>query len=164
MGKLGKKKKPFPPMGEPHDDSAFMGYMRKHMKKESCECKNGNPKKDDHDDDDKGGDDEPTFLMKKKMAKKMKKESYELPKNIDHHSDTAFMKSMIQQYGDVKERFFDGIHEDALIQPPEPGPGEPGWGPATRIGDAQAQPAIAESIEELSKRIKQLEKQLGEER
>ncbi len=108
----------------------------------------------DCDDDSCGGDKKPPFMSKKGSKKKSKKKSSKRMKKeeTEEDVDAKFWASIKSQMGgnSVPNKNWDGmpiewdgspIEEEALIAPPkvetetsEPGPGEPGFAPATRIG------------------------------
>lgn len=130
-------------------------------------------KKESHENKD-----HPTFMMKKncgtgdtkngcKKCSTMKKEStgYERPKGFDN-SEQAWLDSVTKQIAaaDVRQKFNDGMNgftttEDYLITPAgsglenSPGPGEVGFAPQNKIGDA-----ANESIRDILQRLEKLEK------
>ena len=109
----------------------------------------------DDSGDDMGGDKKPPFMSKKgskkkstkKSSKKMKKESQD-ELGFNSGDDEFFMSLRTQMGGDQwqMDKNWDGmptIEEESLIAPEtpaaetetsEPGPGEPGFAPTTRIG------------------------------
>jgi hypothetical protein len=98
--------------------------------------------------------------MMKKKSKKMKESSgYERPQDVDH-SEAAFERSLKNMFGNPHQTFSDGlkdVSEDLLLHP-DLAPGEAGFPqPLHNHNDV---PNVTESIEELHKRIAQLEKQL----
>jgi hypothetical protein len=163
-----KKKKP---MGIPHDISAFM----RRMKKEDCSCddeeKSDGEEKEDGDKlipaKGKGDGEKPAFLQKK-MKKKMKKDDKckmqkKMKKEDVSADDAEFFRSLTKQYGQLEEKFFDGLSEDALIAPPAPQPGDIGYAPQTRIGDQEVtNNKITESFAEMLERFNKLEQLLKE--
>ena len=96
------------------------------------------------------------------MAMKKEASQYARPKGYDS-SDEAFYRSVREQLGasNVNQKWSSGLEglrkEDILLPPPEnkePGPGEAGYAPQTRIGGD----LTAESIQDIMKRLDRLEK------
>lgn len=97
-----------------------------------------------------------------KQKKNMKEanQDYGRPKDFDN-SDEAFIRSMKSMYGNPHQKFSDGLRdfsEDMLLPAKQPGPGEPGFAPQTRVGSDAG--SMSESITHLMHKIAELEAQL----
>lgn len=153
--------------GEPHVTGPF-------MKKESCNDDDDEEEEEevtDNNDEDKDNDDmkkdKEIPMMMKKKSKKMKKKCSDGSmkckkckkcdkgdeiKMAKKETTDAFLSALNKSHGNVPTRYSSGLTEDMLItKEEEPKPGDPGFSPATRIG---------ESIEALIKKVEFLEEKL----
>lgn len=120
-------------MSKPHNNDAFMKAESKKNKCDKCGKKDCKCKEVMED----------AFSM------------YGRPKEVDD-SEKAWLGSLASMYGNPLEKFDSGFREDMLLSPE---PGQPGWSPETRIGDAPQQ-ATESAINKLMERIEELEKKL----
>lgn len=160
-----------PPMGKKGGMSAFMKAEAKDHKKDKKVEKKGEKKapgfKSDKGkgvsvDAEPGKGDKPAFLMKKGMKAD--------PKCCNE--DDKFGKSLEGHFKPFQqEKFFDGLHEDFLIDPTdtdfnaplqnkEPGPGEVGYAPAQRMAFS-AGSNIAEAFSALLNKLESIEKKVS---
>ncbi len=142
------------PVGRAHDSSAF-------MKKNMSEGKKMPPWMKDKEDDKKM-----EKMPKKDNEKKVKKDKSEdncKKCSSEMKESKEFARKIAEQFKPTSnKKYFSGVIEEDLLLPSkeEVVPGDPGHAPSTRIGEFNPQ-ALAESLDNLNKRLDKLEKKLN---